>query len=224
MVPRTKIPPRSFALGRPAKVIRAVTSGHVDIVGHPTGRLLLTRDAYPLDLFALIDAAAEIALYGAGGDADDARVAGSELLRRLRGEPEHGGENFCMLMGQLFSESSKWKQLIFAEFGPAMHRFRMALALAQTANDDLPAARANYERALKIFENNLGENHPNVATLVNNLGGVLQDLGDLPAARDHFERALKIDEAAEILGVSEATAKRWWAYSRAWLFNEISAL
>lgn len=49
---------------------------------------------------------------------------------RLRGEPEHGGENFCMLMGQLFSESSKWKQLIFAEFGPAMHRFRAALALA----------------------------------------------------------------------------------------------
>ena len=34
---------------------------------------------------------------------------------------------------------------------------------------------------------------------------------------------LKIDEAAEVLGISEATAKRWWAYARAWLFNEISA-
>jgi DNA polymerase (family 10) len=42
-----------------ARMIRAVTSGQVDIVGHPTGRLLLTRDPYPLDLFALIDAAAE---------------------------------------------------------------------------------------------------------------------------------------------------------------------
>jgi DNA polymerase (family 10) len=40
------------------RMIRAVTSGYVDIVGHPTGRLLLTRDPYPLDLFALIDAAA----------------------------------------------------------------------------------------------------------------------------------------------------------------------
>ena len=32
---------------------------------------------------------------------------------------------------------------------------------------------------------------------------------------------LKIDEAASILGISEATAKRWWAYSRAWLFQEL---
>ena len=32
---------------------------------------------------------------------------------------------------------------------------------------------------------------------------------------------LKIEEAAEILGISKATAKRWWAYARAWLFNEI---
>jgi RNA polymerase sigma factor (TIGR02999 family) len=34
---------------------------------------------------------------------------------------------------------------------------------------------------------------------------------------------LKISEAAEILGISEATAKRWWAYARAWLFHEINA-
>jgi len=32
---------------------------------------------------------------------------------------------------------------------------------------------------------------------------------------------LKIEEAAEVLGISEATAKRWWSYARAWLFNEI---
>jgi len=33
---------------------------------------------------------------------------------------------------------------------------------------------------------------------------------------------LKIEESAEILGISEATAKRWWAYARAWLFDEIT--
>ena len=33
---------------------------------------------------------------------------------------------------------------------------------------------------------------------------------------------LNIDEAAEVLGISKATAKRWWAYARAWLFHEIS--
>ena len=31
----------------------------------------------------------------------------------------------------------------------------------------------------------------------------------------------KIEEAAEVLGISEATARRWWAYARAWLFHEI---
>src|SRR5947208_3477986 len=34
---------------------------------------------------------------------------------------------------------------------------------------------------------------------------------------------LKIEEAAQVLGISEATAKRWWAYARAWLFNEIQS-
>ncbi len=34
---------------------------------------------------------------------------------------------------------------------------------------------------------------------------------------------LTIEEAAEVLGISEATAKRWWAYARAWLFHEIKA-
>ena len=34
---------------------------------------------------------------------------------------------------------------------------------------------------------------------------------------------LKIEEAAEVLGISEATAKRWWAYARAWLFTEIQS-
>jgi DNA polymerase (family 10) len=40
------------------RMIRAVSNPFVDILGHPTGRLLLTRDPYPLDLFAVIDAAA----------------------------------------------------------------------------------------------------------------------------------------------------------------------
>jgi len=32
---------------------------------------------------------------------------------------------------------------------------------------------------------------------------------------------LNIDETAEVLGISKATATRWWAYARAWLFEEI---
>lgn len=32
---------------------------------------------------------------------------------------------------------------------------------------------------------------------------------------------MTIEEAAGVLGISEATAKRWWTYARAWLFEEI---
>ncbi len=41
-----------------ARFLRALESPFVDIIGHPTGRLLLSRDPYPLDLPRLIDAAA----------------------------------------------------------------------------------------------------------------------------------------------------------------------
>ena len=61
---------------------------------------------------------------------------------------------------------------------------------------DYQGAKAAFERALEIFEKQLGADHPNIAIVVNNLGIVLQDLGDLPGARTAFERALKIDEAA----------------------------
>jgi RNA polymerase sigma factor (TIGR02999 family) len=33
---------------------------------------------------------------------------------------------------------------------------------------------------------------------------------------------LKLEEAADVLGISLATAKRWWAYARAWLYHEIT--
>jgi len=32
---------------------------------------------------------------------------------------------------------------------------------------------------------------------------------------------LTLEEASHALGVSEATAKRWWTYARAWLFTEL---
>jgi RNA polymerase sigma factor (TIGR02999 family) len=34
---------------------------------------------------------------------------------------------------------------------------------------------------------------------------------------------MTIAEAAEVLGISEPTAKRYWAYARAWLYREITA-
>jgi DNA polymerase (family 10) len=40
------------------RLLRALENPHVDVLGHPTGRLLLRRDPYPFNLAAVIDAAA----------------------------------------------------------------------------------------------------------------------------------------------------------------------
>ena len=37
-----------------------------------------------------------------------------------------------------------------------------------------------------------------------------------------FFAGLSLDEAAETLGISHATAKRYWTYARAWLYAEIN--
>jgi RNA polymerase sigma factor (TIGR02999 family) len=34
---------------------------------------------------------------------------------------------------------------------------------------------------------------------------------------------LTIEDAAETLGISSATAKRWWTFARAWLYRELAA-
>jgi DNA polymerase (family 10) len=51
----------NFNLPREAmtrRLVRAVSNPRVTMLGHPTGRLLLARDGYDLDLDAVIDAAA----------------------------------------------------------------------------------------------------------------------------------------------------------------------
>lgn len=53
----------AFRIGEAAmtkRVIRALENPFVTILGHPTGRLLLTREEYPIDLDAVIDAAANL--------------------------------------------------------------------------------------------------------------------------------------------------------------------
>ncbi len=42
-----------------ARIVRAVRNPRVTMLGHPTGRLLLARDGYAVDLDAVIGAAAE---------------------------------------------------------------------------------------------------------------------------------------------------------------------
>jgi len=37
-----------------------------------------------------------------------------------------------------------------------------------------------------------------------------------------FFAGMTIEEAAGVLRISEATAKRWWVYARAWLYAEVT--
>jgi RNA polymerase sigma factor (TIGR02999 family) len=49
---------------------------------------------------------------------------------------------------------------------------------------------------------------------------------DPPSAelvRLRFFVGLKVEEAAEALGISERTAKRYWQFARAWLYDELRA-
>jgi tetratricopeptide (TPR) repeat protein len=55
------------------------------------------------------------------------------------------------------------------------------------------------ERALALYENAMGSDDPIVASILNNLGYLLQEQGDLEGARTIHERALAISESA--LGV-----------------------
>jgi RNA polymerase sigma factor (TIGR02999 family) len=75
--------------------------------------------------------------------------------------------------------------------------------------DDVPiVAPAPSDELLALDEaiKKLGEEHPRKAELI----------------KLRYFAGLNIDEAARILGISPATAKRDWNYARAWLFHEIS--
>ncbi|HUL52989.1 MAG TPA: ECF-type sigma factor [Opitutaceae bacterium] len=39
--------------------------------------------------------------------------------------------------------------------------------------------------------------------------------------RLRYFAGLPLSEAARVLGISEATAKRWWVYARAWLYRDL---
>jgi len=41
------------------RIVKAIQNPYITILGHPTGRLLLTREAYPLDMRAIIKAASD---------------------------------------------------------------------------------------------------------------------------------------------------------------------
>jgi len=48
-----------------------------------------------------------------------------------------------------------------------------------------------------------------------------EDANAAEVAKLRFFGGLTLEEAGQVLGVTDRTAKRYWAYARAWLFDEI---
>jgi RNA polymerase sigma factor (TIGR02999 family) len=65
-----------------------------------------------------------------------------------------------------------------------------------------------------------GENVLRVNDALEKLAAHDQEAAELVKLR--FFGGFQYAEAAELLGLSERTAKRKWAYARAWLFNELT--
>ena len=57
---------------------------------------------------------------------------------------------------------------------------------------DYAGARPLYEQALAIRQRVLGEGHPDTATSLDNLAGLLYSQGDYAGARPRYEQALAI--------------------------------
>jgi len=49
------------------------------------------------------------------------------------------------------------------------------------------------------------------------------DPGKAELVKLRFFGGLTLEEAGKVLGVAEPTARRWWAYSRAWIVSEMNA-
>ena len=49
-----------------------------------------------------------------------------------------------------------------------------------------------------------------------------QDKAKAELVKLRYFVGMTIEEAAQMLCISEPTAKRWWTYARAWLYNEIT--
>lgn len=90
------------------------------------------------------------------------------------------------------------------------HGGKLQKVSASETNFDLPADLGDDAELLLINDalEALAAHDPRKADLV----------------KQRYFVGLTLEEAAEVLGISERTAKRDWVYARTWLFNEVQRL
>jgi len=128
-------------------------------------------------------------------------------LRLNRGAtPQHWNSR-----GHFFAAAAEAMRRILIERARAKARLRRGSGARPLNLDDVTVAIATAPEELLL-----------VTEALDKLQATEPDKAQLVKLR--FFGGLTNDEAAAALGISATTAKRYWTYARAWLFNEITSL
>jgi RNA polymerase sigma factor (TIGR02999 family) len=141
---------------------------------------------------------------GPGGQTLQPTALVHEAWLRLGGEEGRGWEGRT----HFFAAAAEAMRHILIDRARQRQAVRHGGGLQRVNIDDIEvAATADDQRLLGIND------------AIEKLAAVDPAKADLVKLR--YFVGLSTEEAAQALGISEATAKRWWAYSRTWLFREI---
>jgi len=124
-----------------------------------------------------------------------------------------GGDHQAPWNGRahFFSAAAEAMRRILIDRARRRRRIRHGSGQRPLNLDDVeePVAAADAEHLLAVDE------------ALERLGAEDADRARLVKLR--YFAGLTLEEAAQVLGISESTAKRWWTFSRAWLFRELQA-
>jgi RNA polymerase sigma factor (TIGR02999 family) len=108
-----------------------------------------------------------------------------------------------------FAAAAEAMRRILIDSARRRHAQRRGGRLEHVNIDDVEVAGATADaKVLHVHEalEKLARNDPSKAELV----------------KLRFFGGLTLEESAEVLGIAEPTARRWWAYARAWILSEMS--
>jgi len=149
-------------------------------------------------------AAAKMAQEKPGQTLQATALVHEAYLRLTNGEERTAWEN----RGHFFAAAAEAMRRILVESARRKRRLRHGGSFQRVELDDAAASIAApsedllaLDEALQAFE----QEEPEKARLV----------------KIRYFAGLSEEQAGEALGVSRATAARWWAFARAWLYNRI---
>ncbi|HWB05376.1 MAG TPA: sigma-70 family RNA polymerase sigma factor [Verrucomicrobiales bacterium] len=128
-------------------------------------------------------------------------------------------EAWLRLVGKDNQAHFQSRSHFFSAAGEAMRRL-----LVEAARRKLTRRRGGRQERLDIHDIDIAASGKDdellaVHEALDRLAAVSPERAELVKLR--YFAGLSIDEAALALGISERTAKRYWTFSRAWLFDEI---